>query len=123
MGTKVPIFCGNEVCLCAIFADNRDLYIYIYKYVSMKPKACCDCDIFKALGDKTRYRIAAALLGGELCACELPKIVKRAQPTVSLQLKCLSKAGVVSSRREGKKIIYKIADPRVKLLVKKGDLK
>lgn len=84
----------------------------------MKSKICCDCDIFKALGDKTRYKIVTALLGGELCACELPKIVKRAQPTVSLQLKCLSKAGVVSSRREGKKIIYKIADARVGKLMR-----
>ena len=89
----------------------------------MKTNVCRDCDIFKALGDKTRYRIVVALLDGELCACELPKIVNRAQPTVSLQLKCLSKAGVVSSRRDGKKIIFKIADPRVKQLVRKGDLK
>ena len=89
----------------------------------MKAKVCDNCDIFKALGDKTRYNIVAALLDGERCACELPKIVKRAQPTVSLQLKCLSKAGVVSARREGKKMIYKIADPRIKLLVRKGDLK
>ena len=89
----------------------------------MKTKVCCNCDIFKALGDKTRYRIVTALLDGELCACELPKIVNRAQPTVSLQLKCLASAGIVSARREGKKMIYKIADPRVKLLVHKGDLK
>jgi len=77
-----------------------------------------DCDIFKALGDKTRYKIVTALLDGERCACELPKIVKRAQPTVSLQLKYLSKAGIVSARRDGKKMIYKIVDKRVKFLVR-----
>ena len=89
----------------------------------MKAKVCGNCSIFKALGDKTRYNIVLALLDEERCACELPKIVKRAQPTVSLQLKCLAAAGIVSARREGKKMIYKIADPRVKLLVRKGDLK
>ena len=89
----------------------------------MKKKVCSNCNLFKALGDKTRYRIVSALLDGKLCACELPKIVRRAQPTVSLQLKCLAGAGIVSARRDGKKIIYKIADPRVKLLVHKGDLK
>ena len=88
----------------------------------MKTNICRDCNIFKALGDKTRYRIVVALLDGELCACKLPKIVKRAQPTVSLQLKCLSKAGIVSARRDGKKMIYKIANPMVKQLVHKGDL-
>ena len=89
----------------------------------MRKKVCCNCDIFRALGNKTRYRIVAALLDGELCACELPKMVKRAQPTVSLQLKCLSNAGIVSARRDGKQIIYRIADSRIKWLVRKGDLK
>jgi len=89
----------------------------------MKTKVCSDCDIFKALGDRTRYRIVLALLDGERCACELPKIVKRAQPTVSLQLKCLANAGVVSSRRDGKKVIYKIANPKIERLIRMGDLK
>lgn len=92
----------------------------------MKTKVCRDCDIFKALGDETRYKIVSALLKGELCACELPKIVGRAQPTVSLQLKCLAEAGVVSARREGKNVIYNIANPKIKTLIRecsKGDLK
>jgi len=95
------------------------LYIYVSKYVFMKQKICCDCDLYKALGDKTRYNIVSSLLGGELCACKLPKLVKRAQPTVSLQLKCLLNAGVLSSRREGKNILYKIADERARQLVKR----
>jgi len=89
----------------------------------MKKKVCGNCDIFKALGDRTRYNIVLALLDGERCACEIPTIVKRAQPTVSLQLKCLAKAGIVSARRDGKKVIYRIANPMVKQLVRKGDLK
>lgn len=73
-------------------------------------------ELFKALGDKTRYKIVAALARHERCACELPKLVKRAQPTVSLQLKYLTNAGILSSRREGKKIIYWIGDKRVQRL-------
>jgi DNA-binding transcriptional ArsR family regulator len=65
--------------------------------------------LFKALGDKTRYNIVSSLLGGERCACEIPMLVKRAQPTVSLQLKYLLKAGLLSSRRDGKKVLYKIS--------------
>ena len=74
-------------------------------------------ELFKALGDRTRYNIISALLEGERCACDLPKLVKRAQPTVSLQLKYLVKAGVLASRRDGKKILYRISDLRVKGLV------
>ena len=89
----------------------------------MGTKVCCNCNIFKALGDETRYKIVVALLDGELCACKLPGIVKRAQPTISLQLKCLSKAGIVSARRDGKKILYKIANPKIKKIMLEGGLK
>ena len=68
---------------------------------------------FKALGNETRYNILSELVKRERCACELPGIVGRAQPTISLQLKYLTKEGIVSNRREGKKIIYKISDKRV----------
>lgn len=64
--------------------------------------------LFKALGDETRYKIVSALLAGERCACEIPAIVRRAQPTVSLQLKYLLKAGILSSRRYGKNILYQL---------------
>lgn len=67
-------------------------------------------ELFKALGDRTRYNIVSVLLDGERCACEIPTLVKRAQPTVSLQLKYLLKAGILSSRRDGKKVLYKICD-------------
>jgi len=65
-------------------------------------------ELFKALGDRTRYNIILSLLGGERCACELPALVKRAQPTVSLQLKYLIKAGLLSSRRDGKNVLYRL---------------
>ena len=80
-----------------------------------------DYIFFKALGDETRYKIVSALAKKERCACELPKLVGRAQPTVSLQLKYLTKTGILSNRREGKQIIYSIRDKRVRRLLKKSD--
>lgn len=84
----------------------------------MKAKTCSEPELFKALGDRTRYKIVLSLMNRELCACNLPKIVNRAQSTVSLQLKYLSNLGILSSRREGKKIIYSVADRRVYELFK-----
>jgi len=69
--------------------------------------------LFKSLGDETRFNIVSILLDGEKCACDIPKLVKRAQPTISLQLKYLVKTGILSSRKEGKKVLYKISDPRI----------
>ncbi len=79
--------------------------------------------LFKALGDGTRFNIVSALLNEERCACDLPKIVKRAQPTVSLQLRYLVRAGIVSSRREGTKIIYKVTNQKAKQLMGMGSTK
>ena len=73
--------------------------------------------LFKALGDETRFNIISILLDGEKCACVIPNLVHRAQPTVSLQLKYLVKTGILSSRRDGKKVLYKIKDKRISKVI------
>ena len=76
--------------------------------MSVKPR-----EIFTALSDETRFKIVSCLLEGERCACVIPKLVGRAQPTVSLQLKKLVKLGVLEARRDGKKVMYRVRDSRV----------
>ncbi len=72
-----------------------------------------DLAVLKALSDSTRLHIVKILLSGERCACELPAMLGKAQPTVSLQLKKLAAAGILESRKEGVKCIYRVSDPRV----------
>lgn len=84
--------------------------------MSRKPVFPRPFPLFRALGDGTRYKIACVLLRGEQCACNIPKLVGRAQPTVSLQLKYLAKAGVVSSRRDGKWMRYRLDGKVAKFL-------
>jgi len=69
--------------------------------------------ILKALSDKTRLKIVEFLLDGEKCVCEIFPYVKRTQSTTSIQLSKLKSAGIVESKREGKKVFYKIKDYRV----------
>lgn len=75
-------------------------------------------DIFRSLGDETRFRIVEFLLGGERCVCEIFPHVKRTQSTVSIQLGKLEELGILSSRREGKKIFYRISNAKVKEMMK-----
>ena len=70
-------------------------------------------EILKALADETRLNIFELLLDGEKCVCEIFPKVNRTQSTVSTQLAKLEKAGLIESRREGKKIFYKIKNPVV----------
>ncbi len=61
----------------------------------------------KALGDPTRLSLAAALAGtDELCVCDLSWIAGRAENLVSHHLRALRAEGLVSSRREGKMVMY-----------------
>ncbi len=71
----------------------------------------------KALGDPTRLTLAAALAdGGELCVCDLAWVLERAQNLVSHHLRILRSEGLVTSRREGKMVIYALTDRGRELL-------
>ena len=74
--------------------------------------------LLKALSEETRYRIIEVLLKGEKCACKIPELIGRTQSNTSMQLSILSKAGILKSRRDGKKIIYSIKDLKVSDLFK-----
>jgi len=70
-------------------------------------------EILKALADDTRFKIVEYLLTGEKCVCEIFPYVKRTQSTVSIHLNNLEDAEILESRRDGKKVFYKIKDKRV----------
>ena len=42
--------------------------------------------LFMALGQRTKFLILQALLNGELCACELPFLIKKTQSNTSMHL-------------------------------------
>lgn len=71
-----------------------------------------------ALGDATRLELAAALRdrGGELCVCDLAWISERSQNLVSHHLRALRGADLVTSRRDGKMVMYRLTDAGVSLL-------
>ena len=61
----------------------------------------------KALADPTRLTIAAALRdGGELCVCDLSWVTERSDGLVSHHARALRAAGLVTSRRDGKMVLY-----------------
>src|SRR3954452_11866420 len=66
----------------------------------------------KALGDPTRLMLAAALADGdELCVCDLAWVAERSENLVSHHLRVLRRAGLVSSRRDGKMVLYSVTEP------------
>ena len=64
--------------------------------------------VFKALSDPKRVKIVDMLSCGDMCACLLLKCFEITQPTLAHDMKVLSEAGIVTSRREGKKTFYSL---------------
>ena len=62
--------------------------------------------VFRAMSDPKRVKIVDMLSCGEMCACVLLKCFEITQPTLAHDMKVLSEAGIVTSRREGKKTYY-----------------
>ncbi|ATX83068.1 ArsR family transcriptional regulator [Mariprofundus ferrinatatus] len=73
--------------------------------------------IFKALGDPIRLRLFSLLTHEELCVCHLTESLKLPQSTVSRHLGVLRSAGLVSTRREGKWMHYRLAEDVPKQLI------
>ena len=67
--------------------------------------------LFKALADRTRLRLINLIGEHEVCVCFLVEVLKLNQPKISRHLAYLRRAGMVSARREGKWIHYRIVEP------------
>ena len=67
--------------------------------------------VLKMLANEDRLLLLCQLSQGEMCVGDLEGLLGIRQPTLSQQLGVLRAEGVVSTRRQGKKIFYSIKDP------------
>jgi ArsR family transcriptional regulator len=61
--------------------------------------------VLKALADPVRLRLVSIIASaptGEICACELPALLDRTQPTISHHLTQLVRAGLIDREQRGK---------------------
>ena len=78
-------------------------------------------DLFKLFGDSTRLRILFELFGeDEVPAGELSDKLKMTQSAVSHQLKTLKSGKLVKARRNGRQILYSLADEHVRTIIAMG---
>jgi DNA-binding transcriptional ArsR family regulator len=72
---------------------------------------------FRALADPSRLRLLEYLLDEEHSVGECVAQVGLAQGRVSTHLACLADCGYVQARRDGRRTLYRVTDPRVAELV------
>ncbi len=74
-------------------------------------------DVFSMLCDSTRLRILWLLCHTEECVSDIATAVEMSSPAVSHHLKTLKQSGLITSRREGKEVLYKLASTKEATLV------
>lgn len=65
--------------------------------------------MFRAFSDHTRLRLLNLLSDGEMCVCDLVRILGMSQPKVSRHLAYLRRVGLVKARRDGLWMHYRLA--------------
>jgi ArsR family transcriptional regulator len=75
---------------------------------------------FAALGDATRLKMLKLIADEELCSCEVMAALELTQPTTSHHLGILERAGLLTSKRNGKWVFYRIANSTVQNLINRG---
>ena len=77
-------------------------------------------DLFKVFSDTTRIKILFALMGGEMSVGEIAEATGSSQSAVSHQLRTLKQARLVKFERDGRNILYSLADDHVYTMLNQG---
>src|SRR5258708_34231112 len=67
--------------------------------------------LFKALADRTRLRVINLIGNDEICVCFFVEVLNTNQPKISRHLAYLRRAGLVSTRRDGKRLHDSLVEP------------
>jgi DNA-binding transcriptional ArsR family regulator len=94
--------------------DRSERYSELYRMVGNAKRAS---DFLKALAHESRLMILCILAEGEKSVSELEDLLNLRQPTVSQQLARLRANGLVSARRDGKAIYYKLASAEARVVI------
>lgn len=111
----LAILCKVEAALgvCSRYAfDLSSACVYALAYMVKAVKqsvAGGSADrMFRAFSDRTRLRILHLLLDGELCVCDIVRVLEMSQPKISRHLAYLRKSGLVQARKDGLWMHYKL---------------
>jgi len=70
-------------------------------------------EILKALAQPTRLKILELLRHGERCICEIIPAIDGEQSNVSRHISLMQKSRLVTTRKDGVKVMVKVTDPEI----------
>jgi DNA-binding transcriptional ArsR family regulator len=77
-------------------------------------------ELFRAFSDTSRVRIMSALLDGEKNVSTLAELVGISESAVSHHMRGLRQMHLVTARRDGKEVYYRIEDEHIIALFQQG---
>jgi DNA-binding transcriptional ArsR family regulator len=88
--------------------------IHIYMEGFMEERVLeLKAEILKALAQPTRLKILELLRSGERCICEIVPAINGEQSNISRHISLMQKSNLVTTRKDGVKVMVKVSDPRV----------
>ena len=77
-------------------------------------------ELFRIFADSTRIKILYVLFESEMCVYDIAQLLNMTQSAISHQLRALKQSKLVKYRREGKTILYSLADGHVRKIIAQG---
>src|SRR4030066_341001 len=70
-------------------------------------------EVLKALAQPTRLKILEMIRNGERCICEIVPAINGEQSNISRHISVMQKSSLITTRKDGVKVMVKIRDPRI----------
>jgi ArsR family transcriptional regulator len=87
--------------------------MYSWRYFMEERVLELKAEILKALAQPTRLRILELLRNGEKCICEIVPAINGEQSNISRHISLMQKSNLVTTRKDGVKVMVKVKDPKV----------
>ena len=117
MHMKKGTIMKGEVECCEFLQVHQDVVDEVIKRMPDEDLLMDLSELFKVFGDSTRIKILYVLLESDMCVCDLAQILNMTQSAISHQLRILKQSKLVKNRREGKTVIYSLADGHVRSII------
>jgi DNA-binding transcriptional ArsR family regulator len=70
-------------------------------------------EVLRALAQPTRLKILDLLRNGERCICEIVPAINGEQSNISRHISVMQKSNLITTRKDGVKVMVKVRDPRI----------
>ena len=117
---RVKIQQEVEAGVCEFMHIHEEIVDKVEKVMPDEQQLLNLSEFFKVFGATTRIKILYVLSQSEMCVCDIATLLQMGQSAISHQLRVLKQMRLVTFRREGKTVFYKLADAHIETILAQG---